>query len=77
MIAYHVYFLIRKEKTTVVLQLNEYPLVSAQPAPANAEVTFSVVEIRQPQCSPSEPDSDESGNIQQSENYCNVTTQNQ
>ena len=56
-IAYHVYLLIRKEKTTV--ELNEYPLAPVHPA--NSGVTHSVVEVRQPQCDPPEPDNIKSG----------------
>ena len=58
-IAYHVYLLVRKEKPKdIKVELNEYPL-----APANAEVSFSVVEVPQPQCPPPEPESDKSGDI--------------
>ena len=57
-IAYHIYLLIRKEKTTV--ELDEYPLVAEEPVIASAKVTYSVVEVHQPQ---REPDSDKSGNI--------------
>ena len=69
MIAYHVYLLIRKDKTTV--ELNECPLAPVQPA--NAEVTFSVVEVCQPQCDPLGPDTVKSGDIQQIENPPNIT----
>ena len=68
-IAYHVYLLIRKEKTTV--ELNEYPLAPVQPT--NPGVTHSVVEVRHPQCDPPEPDSVKSGDIQQIENPPNMT----
>ena len=57
-IAYHVYLLIRREKT--IVELNEYPLVHA-----NAGVTHSVVEVHQPQCDPPESDSIKSGDIKQ------------
>ena len=63
MIAYHayVYLLIRKEKTTV--ELDEYPLVPEEPVIAHPEVTYSVVEVSQPQCDPSQPDNDKSGDV--------------
>ena len=53
-IAYHVYFLVRKERTTA--GLNEYPLAPVQPA--ETKVTRSIVEVHKPQCQPLETDSD-------------------
>ena len=71
-IAYHVYLLIRKEKPTAV-EPNEYPLTPVQPAKAAAGgVTFSVVEVRQPECGPADPDSDKSGEEKQGGD-CHVT----
>ena len=53
-IAYHLYVLIRKEKTTV--ELDEYPLVPVLNQPANfgspveqSEVTYSVVQFPPPE----------------------------
>ena len=73
-IAYHVYLLIRKEKTTV--ELNEYPLVPKEPVIAHAEVTYSVVEVSQPQCDPPEPDNVKSVDVKQIENPPNLTLPN-
>ena len=55
-IAYHVYLLMRKEKTTAE-ETNEYHLAPLQPA--NVRVTHSVVEIKKPQCQSPEADGDE------------------
>ena len=52
-ITYHVYLLVRKEKTTE--ETNEYSLAPLQPQ----VVTHSVVEIKKPQCQPPEADGDE------------------
>ena len=53
---YHVYLQIRKQRQSI--ELNEYLLAPVQPD-NNAEVTYSVVEIEEPRCQPSEADSDE------------------
>ena len=53
---YHVYLLMRKEKTTAE-ETNEYHLAPLQPA--NVRVTHSVVEIKKPQCQSPEADGDE------------------
>ena len=68
-IAYHVYLLIRREKTTV--ELNEYPLAHTEPA--NSRVTHSIVEVHKPRCGPPEPDNVKIGDIRQIENCPNMT----
>ena len=54
-IAYHVYLLVRKEKTWSTEETNEYSLAPLQPQ----VVTHSVVEIQKPQSQPPEADGDE------------------
>ena len=63
-IAHHVYLLIKTKRTTI--ELNECPLTSVQTT--NPEVTYSVVEVHQPQCAPPVPASDKTENIQQIHN---------
>ena len=58
-IVYHVYLLMRKEKTTAE-ETNEYHLAPLQPANVQV-VTHSVVEINKPQSPPPEGDSEEQG----------------
>ena len=59
-IGYHVYLLIRKEKTTV--EHNAHPQAPVQPA--TAQETHSVAEFHMPQCTPPEDDRDEVADIQ-------------
>ena len=59
MIAYHIYLLVKIEKT--IVELNQCLLVLVQPA--NAGVTHSIAEVCQPQCDQLEPDSVKSGYI--------------
>ena len=70
-IAYHVYLLIRKEKTTI--ELDEYPL--APSTAARNEVTYSIIELPKPQSDgpPSESNSDEEERISDSED-CRLIT---
>ena len=58
-IVYHVYLLMRKEKTTAE-ETNEYHLAPLRPANVQV-VTHSVVEINKPQSPPPEADSEEQG----------------
>ena len=69
-IAYHVYHLIRKEKTTI--ELDEYPLAHTEPA-NYSRVTLFIVEVHKPRCGPPEPESVQIGDIRQIENCPNMT----
>ena len=70
-IAYHVYLLIRKEKTTI--ELDEYPLATS--TAARNEVTYSVIELPKPQSDgpPPESNNDEEEHISDNED-CRLIT---